>query len=309
MSKDKHKFGLSDSSITYTGKETEGFYSTALLTGNSKSLFRLIPNVKDKVKISSLDMGDFLQADGCELTQSGTYTLDQKEISVCDIGFKIKFCGKDWETNYLSESLKPGSNVDDNYPNGVIDYIFDQVAKNISKTTEQIVWQGDTSGSPGDTLCDGLQIKLLRDATVVDVTRDGVKLHGSTTVIAEIARIYEAIPNTIRNNGNVKLFINNATAVAYKQALVAANPALVGYNQGSYELSYIDLPMVVAPGLDNYKAVACDPNNLIFACDLMSDENEIKFVQDPLNPKVNYAIGSFKMGVDFAVGAEIVYYN
>jgi hypothetical protein len=74
--------GLIDSSITYTGKESEGFYSTALLTGNTKSIIRLIPNVKDKVKIASLDMGDFLQADACTLSADGNYTLDQKEIQV-----------------------------------------------------------------------------------------------------------------------------------------------------------------------------------------------------------------------------------
>jgi hypothetical protein len=304
----KHTFALVDGSVTYTGKDAEGFYSTALLTGDSKSLIRAVPNVKDKIKLASLDMGDFLQADECELEESGDYTLDQKTLQVCDLGFKIKFCGKDWESNYLSELLRPGSNVEENYPNGVIDYIFEQIALNISKQTENLMWQGDTAGSPA-SLCDGFQKKFLADATVVDVAVDGTKLHGATTVIGELTRIYNAIPDTIRDTGKVVMFVNKATAAAYKLALVAANPALVGYNQGDYKLQFIDIPIVVAPGLGNYKAVCCDPMNLWYGFDLLNEENQVEFVTDPLNKRVNYAIGAFKIGFEYGVGSEIVYYN
>ena len=98
MSATKHTLNLIDNSTTYTGKEAEGFYSTLLLTGDTRKLFRLMANVKDKAKIASLDMGDFFQADACTLSADGDYTLDDKTISVCDIAFKIPFCIKDWET-------------------------------------------------------------------------------------------------------------------------------------------------------------------------------------------------------------------
>lgn len=307
MEKNKYKFGLVDSSIAYTGKDLDGFFSTALLTGNTKSLIRAVPGVKSKVNLASLDMGDFLQADACSLSSTGNYTLDQKTLEVCDLGFKIPFCIKDWETLYLAESMKPGSNVDDNYPNGVVDYIMEQIALKISEKTENLLFQGDTAGSPA-SLCDGFQKKLLADSTVLDVAVDGTKLHAASTVIGELTKIYNKIPNTL-DKSKVKIFINPATATAYKLALVAANPALVGYNQGSYKLTFIDVEMIVANGLGDYKAVACIPENLWYGFDGVSDESEIMFVQDPLNPKQHFAIGSFKFGVEYGVGSEIVYYN
>lgn len=307
MSK-KDKYGLVDSSITYTGKDAEGFYSTALLTGNTKSIIRAVPNVKSKINLASLDMGDFLQADACSLSESGDYTLDQKTLEVCDIGFKVPFCIKDWEGLYLSELMKPGSNVEENYPNGVVDYILGQMALKLSADTENLLFQGDTAGSPA-SLCDGFQKKWLADGNVIDVAVDGTKLHAASTVIAEIARIYNDIPDTISNSGKVVIMINKATATAYKQALAAANPALVGYNQGDYSLRYIDVPLIVAPGLGDYKAVACDPMNLWYGFDLLDEENQIEFIKDPLNPKQHYAIGSFKFGVEYGVSEEIVYYN
>lgn len=303
----KHLFALVDNSIAYTGKDAEGFYSTALLTGNSKSLIRAIPNVKDKVKLASLDMGDFLQADDCEIDASGDYTLDQKTLTVCDIAFKVRFCGKDWESNYLSALLKPGSNVEENYPNGVIDYIFEQMALKISELLEALIFKGDTAGSP-PSLCDGFQKKWLADATVVDVAVDGVKIEGSTTVIGELIRMFSAIPETL-DKSKLLWGINQATADAYMLALVAANPALVGYNQGDYSLKFMGMNLTVCKGLGQYKSFIADPMNLWYGFDLLNEENSIEMITDPLNKKVNYAVGSFKWGVEYGVGSEIVYYN
>lgn len=307
MSKDKLKMGLVDNSTTYTGKDAEGFYSSLLLVGKTREKFRLMPNVKDKAKLTSLDMGDFLQADACTLDASGNYTLDDKTISVCDFAFKVAFCVKDWETNYLSELMRPGANVEENYPNGVIDYIFAQMALKGSALLERITFQGDTLASPPD-LCDGLQKKWLADATVVDVAADGTKINAKATVIAELERMYLAIPEVL-DKSTLMWGVTQVTADAYKLALLAANPALVMANGGDLQLSFLGIPLTVVRGLGSTKSFIADPQNLVYATDLASDENEISMVTDPLNPKTNYAIGSFKFGVDFVKGAEIVYYN
>lgn len=307
MSTEKHTFGLVDSSITYTGKDLDGFYSTALLTGNSKSLIRQLVNVKDKIKLASLDMGDFLQADACSLDASGNYTLDQKTLTVCDLAFKIAFCIKDWENLYLSELMKPGSNVEENYPNGVVDYIFEQIALKISEKTENLLFQGDTAGSPA-SLCDGFQKKWLADSTVIDVAVDGTKLHSETTVIDELTRMYKAIPDTL-DKSKLMWGINKKTATAFMLAMVENHPALYATNNTDMTLKFMDMTLTVCPGLGDYKSFIADPNNLWYGTDLVSDEREIMFVKDPLNPKNHYAMGSFKFGVEFGIGAEIVYYN
>lgn len=297
--------GLIDNSTTYTGKDTDGFFSVALLTGDTKSLVRLVPNVKDKVKLGQLDLGDILQPDGCEVDESGSYTLDQKELAVCDFAIKVPLCAKDYESNYLSESLKPGSNVEENYPNGFVDYLFNLVAEKISEQTEKLFWQGDTAGSPA-SLCDGMVKKLLADSTVVDVV--GTTLT-SGNIIAEITKVYDAIPETISESGKVVIFISRKAAKLYRQALVAANPALIAWNGGNFALRYIDMELKVSAGMRANQMVAADPMNLWYGTDLVSDEKELQMITDPLNKKKNYVITSFKWGVQFGVGAEIVLYS
>lgn len=294
---------------SYLGKEAVGFYSDALLTGDTRKLFRKELKVKSKVLLSSLNMGAFLQEDACALTESGNYTLAQKSLEVCAIGFKIPFCTLDWERNYLSEELAAGANNDPNFPKSAIDYIFGKIQEGISEEVENLTFQGDTAASPAD-LCDGLEKQLLADGTVIDVAAASPgELEDSATVVAELTRIYNAIPDTVRRKGKMVFMVNIATAAAYQLALSNANPALVGLNQGDYSLKFIGIPIVVCPGLGSDKAICCDPQNLVWATDMEDDEMSIQFVQDPINPKTSYAIGSFKFGVTHLVGKEIVYYN
>lgn len=290
---------------TYTGKDTDGFFSVALLTGDTKSKVRLIPNVKSTVKMGSLNLGNILQADGCTLEAVGNYTLAQKSLEVCDLAVKVPICVKDYEANYLSESLRPGSNVEENFPNGFVDYLLDLVAQQISTQTEHLFWQGDTAGSPA-TLCDGIVKKLLADATVLDVT--GTTLSASN-IIAEIGKVYDKVPDTISEGGKVVIFLSRKAARFYRQALVASNPALIAWNNGDFTLRYIDVELYVSPGMATNQMVAAEPMNLWYGTDLISDDKEVEIVKDPTNPKQHYIITSFKWGVNYGVGAEIVLYS
>lgn len=292
---------------SYTGKDTDGFFSVALLTGDTKSKVRLIPNAKSTVKMGSLNLGSILQADACTLEGVGDYTLAQKSLEVCDFAIKVPICAKDYEANYLSESLRAGSNVDENFPDGFVGYLLELVAKQISKETEALFWQGDTAGSPA-SLCDGLLKKFLADSDVIDVAAASPAL-SKDNIISEIGRVYDAVPDTISDKGNVVIFISPKAAKFYRQALVAANPALIAYNNGDFTLRYIDVELVVSPGLPQYDMVAAEPMNLWYGTDLVSDDKEIEIVSDPTNKKQSFIITSFKWGVNYGVGAEIVWYT
>jgi len=293
---------------TWSGKNAQGFYSDALLVGSTKSLFRKELAVKSVVNVSSLNLGSFLQPDACKLVEQGNYTLAQKPLEVCPIGFRIPFCTLDWERNYLSESLAAGANNNPNFPTEAIDYIFMKIKEGISEQTEYLTFQGDTAASPAD-LCDGLEKQLLADGTVIDVAADGTKIEEAATVIGELTRIYEKIPKTVRKK--VSIFVNITTDAAYRLALSSAtgNPALLAINGDVATTTFAGVPVIVAPGLGDAKAICADPMNLVWGTDLESDEMEISFIQDPTNPKTSYAIGSFKFGVMHLVGKEIVYYN
>lgn len=301
---------LIDSSITYNGKNADGFYSTALLTGNTKSLIRAVPNVKSKINLASLDLGDILQADSCSVSESGDYTLDQKTLEVCDFAFNIPLCEKDYEGLYLSELMRPGSNVEQNFPNGMVDYLFNLVAEKISEQTEALLWSGSTTASPPD-LCDGFIKKFIADSAVVDVASPTTL--SASNIITELTKVVNAIPNTVKNKGKnaVKIFISISAASFYEQALVSASPALYAYNNANLALTFMGYELIVSAGMPTNTMVAADPMNLWYGFDLLSDEKEISFIKNP-NPgqqKKSNIVGSFKWGVQYGVGSEVVLYG
>lgn len=302
--------GLVDNSVTYTGKDAEGFYSTALLTGNTIDAIRNIPNVKSKIKLGSLNLGNILQPDSCSVDESGTYTLGQKTLEVCDFAFNVPMCEKDFEGNYLSEGLKPGSNVDQNFPATFVDYLFDLVAQVISKELEALIWSGDVAGSPA-SLCDGFIKKFLADATVIDVATPTTLTAGN--IVAELLTITQAIPLTLKNKGKeaVKMFMSIEAFDLYEDALIAANPALYAYDTTTIKKQFKGYEIIVSAGMPTNTIVVADPMNLWYGFDLMDDQKQIEFVKNPLagQGKKSNIVGSLKWGVQFGVGAEIVLYG
>lgn len=296
---------------TYTGKDAQGFYAKALLTGETKKLIKPYTNVKSKLKIARYDEANVLQADDCVFADGGTGTLSQKTITVCPIKVNKEYCVGTFEANYLSEQLRAGANGEEVMPMSIEEFMLEQIAKNVSKDLESLLWNGDVDGSPETflNLCDGFLKKFVADGTVVDVS--GTTLTTSN-VITEMKKVYAAIPSTIINDPELVIFVNHATYKLLKQAyadVATANGAY--YNQPLENLTFLGIPVVVAPGLPNNNIVAACKYNLWFGTDLMSDFDDILIVpmkKTAATPTVRFA-ARFQFGVEYGVGEEVVYYR
>ena len=301
---------FNDLSTSWTGKEADGFYSLYVLTGDSKSTFRQMANVKDKQKVASLEITSFLQADSCAVAESGNHTIDDITVTVCDLAFNIPVCSKDYENMYLSETMKPGSNVEENFPAGLVDYIKFKIGENLNAEIERLAWKGSTTASPPD-LCDGILKKLLSDTDVVDVASPTTL--SESNIVAELTRIIKVIPKTIKNRSkkDVTIYVSIAAGAFYELAMYAASPAIYAYNRDEMALQFAGYKMVVSPGLYDNTIVVTDPMNLVYATDLAADEKEIFFKQNPTpgsENKYNF-IGKFKAGFQIMKGSEIVLYG
>jgi len=304
---------LNDLSTTWTGIDADGFYSLAVLTGDSKQYFRQMANVKHKKKIASLELsGSILQSgDGCTISESGDHTIDDVTVEVCDFAINLPICAADYEDMYLSETLKPGSNVEGNFPNGLVDYIKNRIMEETNADVEYITWQGSTTASPPD-LCDGILKKLLNDVSVVDVASP-LTLSDSN-ILDELKRIVKLVPKIIRSKkqkNKIKIFMSVNAGTYFEIAMTAATPAIYAFNRDEMKLQYLGYEIIVSPGMPDSTIVVCDPDNLIFATDLAADEKTLEFKQNPIPGKerqYNF-IGYFKMGFQIVKGSEILLYG
>jgi hypothetical protein len=294
---------------TFYGIDAAGFYSRALLTGASKEEFRLIPNVKSKIKLGELNIGDVLAGADCSFSSAGEGTLAQKSFEVEPIKINLEYCKRTFETNYLSQLLRPGSNTAEVMPTSVEQYLLGEVANKVSADLEQLVWKGDTgTASYPLSLYDGLEKQLLADANVIDV--GATASITSANVIAELSRVYDAIPTQILRKEDLRLFVSSSIFRSYRQALAAASSEAF-YMQNYGELHFLDLKIVEAPGLSVKKMVAAQKANLLLLTDLMSDFEDVKILPqaDVTGVPVVRMIAEFKFGTGYVYGSEIVFYN
>jgi len=303
----KFKFAITDNTV-YTGQDAIDFYSKALLEGPSKSTFRVIPGVKSKIKLPRYDAGNVIQEAGCTWTPSGEGTLSQKAFEVCSKDIQLELCVTTFENNFLGELLRPGHNSGEVAPTEFVDYMLGEVGKKVQNDLEIAVWQGDSDSlNYPQNICDGLIGKFEDDNAVIGVTgaSGGINL---SNVIDEVTAVYEAIPATIINNPNLRIYVSDNIYRLYQQAIAAASNE--AYYVGAKTPNYLGIDLVWAPGMPAGNMVAAVTDNILLFTDLLSDEEELNII-----PQANVSgtrtvriAGGFKFGVDYLISDEIVFY-
>ncbi len=295
-------------STTFYGDDAKGFFSTAFNEGNAKNEMTLLPGVKSKIKMASYELGSMIQAEACAWNNSGEGTLDQKTFEVCDLMIQLAFCTTVWEQNYLSLQLRPGS-VDAQIPASFEAYLLDQIAKKLAQDIDNLIINGDVNASPADT-CDGLIKKLLADSDVLDESNTTVT---ASNALAEFNKIILKTPANIREKADYVILCSANMGAALRFALAAVgtwgiNPLTIGKPN---ELTYMGYRVVVSSTLPPDTAIAYSKANVFFLVDMASDPNEILMLnqRNVTGVREIRVTTSFKVGVNYMFGTEIVLYS
>jgi len=298
---------LTDNTV-FAGKDAEGFFKKILNTGVAKNELSLIPNVKSKIKLAYSDLGNILQDEDCAFTPGGEGSLNQKTLEVCSLKVNLEYCVTTFEANYLSMQLRAGSNNEEVVPASYAEFVVDYVAEKVAADLEFTMFQGDTgTASYPLSLCDGLIVKLLDDADVIDVSATASSIT-ATNVIGELNRVLEAVPADVRSQANFKIFVSQQIAFAYKQAQAATTGGL--FMVGDKELNYLGFRLIPTSGLLAKQMIAFNSDKVFFLTDLVSDWDDIIIIpqRNISGARTERFATSLKFGVDYLYGNEIVLY-
>lgn len=294
---------------TYNGEVGTKMYAETILTGESVSKFKKYMNIKSSDKIGIMNTNaDPLQEADCLWNPNGSITLGEKDVTVCTFKLNLEPCIKDFYSSWMEVNMARGNADESTLPMEQV--IVEQILARTKLQLEYLTWRGDTN-STNYALCDGLLKKLEADATVVDVSINAVT---ASTVIAELTKVYNAIPEQVQlqlNGANqlaVKFFCPANVITAYKLAQATVATGNGSYFVGDKPLDFLGYELVYAPGLPANHIVAANPENLWLLTDLESDMTDIRIIDQMSKqgiPTVRMVAG-FKFGVDFGVGAEIV---
>lgn len=287
------------------------FYSKAYITPDVADNYRALPGVKSSTKLANVAFSSVLKASTCNFV-AGDQTLDAIDIDVCPVSALAEICQFDLEQSFLADQMAKGSNGDFSVPT-FMSYYWDEMSKEIESEIEQIRWRGNTATASftGATaflkLCDGYEKKFAADGDIVDVSAVTIT---SSNVLAQMIRVFDALPAQLKNKkSDLRFYVSANVAAAYE--LAAAQGNTLAYITQSLGLTFLGIKVVVAEGMSDNRMVLTAKNNLIYAFDGEGDSKELKAINlsETVAEPLLRTRANMKIGFHYVNPTEIVFYN
>jgi hypothetical protein len=302
---------------SYVGVAAIDYVSKALLEATSlkNGHLTVIPNIKKSYKLQITDLGNIIQADGCDFTPSGVASIIERSLTPVDLKVNFKDCKTIFENHWMADKMRAGahnSGPSTEFSSWLVSYMQGKVNEGV----EKMIWQGDTAGSGGVyatypflTSSDGFVKKMTGTASGVDQVAGTTVTSGN--VLAEIEKVYAAIPDVVLGAADLKIFVPRQVLRLFQTAIPSTFNANSNFDITKEQPVYYKGLPLVAVDLANNKMIAARTSNLYFGTDLTSDLNEVKvldFSETDLSDNIGMKM-RFSAGVEFAIPSEIVLYS
>jgi hypothetical protein len=265
-----------------------------------KGLITVLPNVIGSGYLPKLTYSDSLAAYSCGFTATGTVDYTEKEVATKKFKIEHELCKDTFHQTFAAQAAGLfGANND--IPATVQEGILLAIIDRLGETIDSQIWNGNNSTSQFN----GYHLQFSGDAAVIDVSATTVT---ASNVVAEITRVYDAIPEAIINEPDLVIVVSPNVARAYKQALAAQGLNTFNFDK---ELDFLGVRMESVAGLASNRMVAYRIKNLAFLTGLESDYNSVA-VKDMDESTLDGTIRTkvtFSAGVGYSFGGEIVYYS
>ena len=299
---------------TYAGEFAGKYISAALLSADTieGGGITVKPNVKFKEVMKTLSTNALVKDAACDFADQSTVTLAERILQPEEFQVNLELCKKDFHNDW--EAIQMGYSAFDSLPPSFADFLIGHIAAKVAQKTEETIWTGVTA-TAGEF--DGFATLLAADATVIDVVGTTVT---AANVIDELGKVVDAIPTAVYGKEDLYIYVSQNIARAYVRALCGFganglgangvnNAGTTWFNGG--DLAFDGVKLFVCSGMADNDMVAAQKSNLFFGTGLLADHNEVKLIDmADLDGSQNVrVVMRFTAGVQYGIGADIVYYT
>ena len=314
--------------ISYTVKNQPEWFYKSLQKAHTidNGYVRVLPNITKDSKIKKLVMANntISQVDtrDCAWTPTQRFALNEATIHVKNFKINEEQCLEDLDSVYSEMVFNSIGATKDKYPavgepQNLESALMFHLQNSLSNDIERIIWGGNGNAVAG--VQDGILDKALADSNTIKVANP-VTID-ATNVLAEIQRVYDAIPDAVLSDGEfepekaaVRIFVGLDIMRYLKQALSTTptnyQVTLPSYTLEGNKIFYMGVEICLV-GLPSSTMVAASKDNLYFATDLLSDTQEIRaqMGNDLYDEAKWYAKGAYRADAGYIFGDEVVIYS
>ena len=239
--------------------------------GDSISKMRKQLGVKVSERLNYLDVNPVLQkSTGCGFSASGSTSFSERTVSTQAIKVNDQWCADDLLGKYAEFLVRYGADANaENFPFET--EIFDGIVRGINKKMEKIVWQGDS----------GLSITgLIELAEGADSAATiNVQFTSADTVYDKVKKVIMQIPEELLDEAVVFVSPANFRTLVF-ELLEDKNMKMPAeaIEKGEFYFPGTTIPVHKTLGLAGVegKIYASVWDNLVYACDMMNDKEELR---------------------------------
>ena len=289
------------------------FFSKAYLSQDLVDNFRTIPGIKSKTKIATTSFSSILQHSQANFSVGTDQTLSSVEIDVTPVSAMAELNRFEIEASYLSMQMATGAGASYEVQ-PFMNFYWDQMAQEINQEVSKIMWAGDTTGTTytGSTaflaLSDGFEKQLNNSATVNTVTYTAVTVANVLNLFSAMYdKLATSAPAVIAQTEKLRFYCAPNVVAAYRRAVAAGNT--IANVTKNLDLTYLDIKIVTAPGMDAGKIALGLYTNFIYAFDGASDGKQLKAInleESVAEPKLRTRT-ELKLGFKIINDAETVW--
>jgi len=301
---------------TYAGEFAGDYISAALLSGNTLSQggVTVKPNIAFKEVMKKIATDDILKDASCDFDPTSTVTITERILQPEEFQVNLQLCKKDFISDW--EAGQMGLSAYKNMPPKFSDFLIGHVAEKVAQRIETNIWAG-ANATNGQF--DGFTTLFAADGDVLDVSGTTVT---AANVIDELGKVIDAIPNTVKPQDDLNVYVPSNVFYAYVRALGGFgsitnnagangvdNKGTLWYNGGNLKFDGINI--FLANGLASDKMIAAQKSNLFFGTGLLRDQNEVKVIDmADIDGSQNVRIVMrMTAGIQYGIGSEVVYYT
>tara|TARA_R110000787_G_scaffold111562_1_gene220462 strand:+ start:629 stop:1531 length:903 start_codon:yes stop_codon:yes gene_type:complete len=292
----------------FAGEKAAGYIYPALLSGKTlgEGNVTIHENVAYKLNVRNIEgTAANFQAAGCDFNDSGDVTISDVVLTPVDLMINRTLCKQDFRSQWESLEMR-GRMLGQELPTSLLDFFIEKNVSLISAQVETLLWTGANDATGNFT---GLETRLAADGTVNNVAIGAVTI-GADTIIAQLGRVRDAIPNTVYGKEDLAIYIPTSIQKFYIAAQAALGYQNL-YHDGVTGLNFEGIPLKVAPGMSNDLMVAARASDLHFGTNVMTDMAEVRALDmAELDGSDNVRfIARFSAGTQNTNGADIVLYS
>lgn len=308
FNENKIQLGMNvDSTALYQTNATKYFREAMIGENSSRSKFRQVLGVKDRVKLGKASFVSLIKPGECDFDPSDS-DISQKTFEVCPLMVGTSVCVEDLEIAFMSDQLKKGSNdFSDSFE--FMNYFYETLSKTTEQELEYLTFRGNTAGGGTGstaylTACNGLEIKLTSDNDVQKAATASAIT--SSNIIAKLIEARDSLGTGVKNKSDFVYMLSTNAIEAYRDA-VSENKASGQYFVEGVTLNFQGTEVYHAEGASDNVIIAGNWDNFLNIQDLTSDETGFQVV-DFYKTRLDRKIGvrtDFKFSPDYVVSEEI----